>query len=137
MASPRGAEAETWTTLQLAAYLGVSPSFIQRRIRDGIISATMHGPFKWPNFRSYLITTQEVKRVPMEVPLPTTGETLAQRLRRGCDRFYRKMGVDLGDVVNRILELEAQEEDRTLRGLILNAASRRPSRRGGKPGSST
>ena len=74
MASPRGAEAETWTTLQLAAYLGVSPSFIQRRIRDGIISATMHGPFKWPNFRSYLITTQEVKRVPMEVPFAPPGK---------------------------------------------------------------
>src|SRR3972149_2098813 len=100
MASPRGAEAESSTTLELAAYLGVSPSFIRRRIRDGTISATMQGPFKWPNFRSYLIPTQEVKLVAMEVPLRATGETLAQRLRRGGDRFCRTMGVDVGDVVN-------------------------------------
>ncbi|MFA4836810.1 MAG: hypothetical protein WC749_12165 [Dehalococcoidia bacterium] len=127
-------DSENWTTEKLAAYLRVSPSWVRERIGKGQIRATQAESVQWPEWKSYRITKEEVKRVLREVPLPATGETLSERLQRGCKLLYREMGTDWHTVVTSALNLELDEDQQGLFEMIMNRASRRPRpRKGGEP----
>ena len=122
-----------WSTLEVASYLGVSTSWLRNKIKEGTIAATKAGPFEWPRRECYCITKEEVMRVLKEVPLPSTGETLADRLERGRDRFYRDMGQDTRSEVKRFLNLDRRPDDERWIKMLLVVTSHRPRPRTRKP----
>jgi hypothetical protein len=100
---------------------------------QGTIAAIKAGPFEWPRRECYYIKRQEVMRVLKEVPLPPTGETLADWLERGRDRLYRDMGMDTRSEVNRFLNLDRRSHDELLIKWLLDLTSHRPRPRTKKP----
>ena len=122
-----------WSTLEAASYLGVSASWLRKKIREGTVAAVKAGPFEWPRRECYYIKRREVMRVLKEVPLPPTGETLADRLERGRDRLYRYMGMDTRSEVKRFLNLDRRSDDELLIKWLLGVTSHRPRPRTKKP----
>ena len=77
----------------MAAYLGVSPSFILKKIKVGEIRPLKGGllPLAEPGSverERYRISRQEVRRVVQELPLPGSGLTLEERLMR----LWKRLG---------------------------------------------
>lgn len=72
-----------WTTGKLAAYLGVSRSWVRKQIRAGRIKVEKGGhlnPWIEEGEREhYRISNSEVERLKMELPLPWDGKTYTQR----------------------------------------------------------
>lgn len=116
----------------MAHFLDVSASFVREQIRNGMIHVSKGGPLSWgvqesdgDEWEHYRISTDEVRRVVKELVLPTTGETLAQRLERGLKRVQHNLPV-LKIPLESLLNLE--EPEGALRDLILGAAANRPRR---------
>jgi hypothetical protein len=125
--------AKYWSTSQTASYLGVSTSWLRRKIKEGTIVAIKAGPFEWPRRECYCITRKEVMRVLKEVPLPSTGEELADRLERGRDRLYRDIGQDTRSELNRFLNLDRRPNDDPWIKILLVVTSHRPRPKTKKP----
>ena len=99
---------EEWTVPQLAAFLGVSSTFIRNKINERIIKPVKGGRLvdgDYPDEREYYKTSRdEVKRIISELPLPPTGETFEQRIKRGNKRLYSEIGIPID--IEQLCQLE-------------------------------
>ena len=116
---------EQWSAPQLATYRGVSPSFVRRKIKAGLVQAAKGGALAdAPGEREYYrVKRDEVKRVIRELPIPPTGETLGERL----GRFAEREGKDwpyLAYACNQIVDLEMGSNDEVTRRWLVVVSTR-------------
>jgi hypothetical protein len=116
-----------WTAPQLAAYLGVSPSFVIEKIKAGLVQVAKGGVLvDAPGEREYYqIARDEVRRVIRELPIPPTREALGERLAR----FAKREGKDLPFLIhacNQLVDLELVDADEVMRQwmVVLSTRSR-------------
>lgn len=120
---------EVWTTSQLAEYLGVSQSFIRKRIRQGHICTLKGGAYEedWKGWLHYRIAKAEVVRVIWELPLPPVGETLEQRLNLYSRHWEKHLPV-VKTICDEILNLDLETVSESVRVNTLRDSARRPRR---------